>query len=76
MQVIDEFLEMLHSQKLKLHVAKADITIGSVDEWRDKRPAQTRAARLGKRYPAVRKAAHRGCGWDGWNRTQTNRVKV
>ena len=23
--------------------------IGSVDEWRDKRPAQTRAARLGKR---------------------------
>lgn len=36
MQVMDEVLEMLHNQNLKLHVAEADMTIGSVDEWRDK----------------------------------------
>ena len=36
MQVVDETLELLHCQNLKLHVAEADMTIGSVDEWRDK----------------------------------------
>lgn len=36
MQVVDEILEMLHDQDLKLHVAESDMTIGSVDEWRDK----------------------------------------
>ena len=36
MQVVDEILEMLHNQNLKLHIAEANLTIGSVEEWRDK----------------------------------------
>lgn len=36
MQVMDEVLDMLQNQNLKLHVAESEMTIGSVNEWRDK----------------------------------------